>query len=163
MLRKIICIIGLWLVLPSLVFAQSISIGGGQLSPHSKDNGETSLDSGWSMFVSIEKPVYEKGRFSFNPGLMYTYHNYTYNSESKEDSHMMTGYMKSYFSMSDFKPYLMAGLGVEIGDLPDAYFVGGIGLDYEFSKNWSAGVSVVYMESSDRTYRTSGLSVKYNF
>ncbi len=174
MWKKIICIVALCLTLTVPAFAQSLSLGGGLLSPHSEDD-DYSLDNGYSIVAMVDVNVYEKKYFDLDLGFMYVYHSYDNayrpngngsRAESKDSEHsnIFSVYTKPTLKIYDFRPYVLGGIGYDTEYTGGATYSIGAGLDYYLQENWAIGVSALYMESSERTYRIKPIfSIRYTF
>jgi opacity protein-like surface antigen len=174
MLKKIICYVALFLTLTVPAFAQSLSIGGGLLSPHSEEDDYT-LDGGYSIVAMADVNVYEKKYFDLDIGFMYAYMSYdemyrpegnSSNAETKDKEHsnIFSVYTKPTLKIYDFKPYILGGVGYDTEYTGGPTYSIGAGLDYYLEDNWTIGISALYMESSQRIYRIRPIfSIRYKF
>ena len=163
MLKKIICIVVLWLAFLTPVHAQqSLILGGGQLSP-SSDKKNEKLDDGWHLLAAVDHRFYEKDSFKFAGGLMYIYANYDDSENLNEDSNLFFLYAKPSLKIANFMPYVIVGAGTDSEYYDGLTGLVGAGLDYNFYERWSVGVSYLHAENSDRTYKMGTASIKYDF
>jgi hypothetical protein len=164
MLKKIICIVVLWLAFLSPAYAQqSLVLGGGGVSPHTEDS-DTTLDDGWSLFAAVDHRFYEENGFKFAGGIMFIYANYDDSGNVNDDSYLFFLYGKPSIQVSDFMLYLIGGVGTDSEYYDGLTGLVGAGLDWNFYNSWSAGISTLHAENNERKYRMKYMfTVKYDF
>jgi opacity protein-like surface antigen len=143
MLKKIICIVVLWLAFLTPVHAQQSLI--------------------WHLLAAVDHRFYEKDSFKFAGGLMYIYANYDDSENLNEDSNLFFLYAKPSLKIANFMPYVIVGAGTDSEYYDGLTGLVGAGLDYNFYERWSVGVSYLHAENSDRTYNMGTASIKYDF
>jgi len=163
MLKKIICIVVLWLAFLTPAHAQqSLILGGGSLSPSSDKNDE-SLSNGWGLIAAMDHKFYEKDAFNFAGGIMYIYANYDDSENLNDDSNLFFLYAKPSLKILNFMPYVIVGAGTDSEYYDGLTGLVGAGLDYNFYESWSVGVSYLHAENNERTYKMGVATIKYDF
>lgn len=167
--------LALSLTLPYLAWGASLSLGGGQVNPHSY-SGTYGLDKGWQFSASAEDLYWENDVWSMNVGILYVASHYkrrsNYNGErrSSEESHLAALYASPRWKLTmlskhlkDISPLLLTGIGVNFTDDTHAAIILGGGFNYDISEAWSLEGKFLWVWDVVKVYRMPSLSIRYEF
>jgi len=149
-------------------FGAELSFGGGLLNGHSYD-GSYSIDTGYHLGFTLEQSHIKWDR-KINTGIMYLYSHYNQTNndphkELKRDAHVLTGFIKPYWRLSEgFQPFVLVGIGGAIDKVSSRFsFTGGLGLDCWLSKNWALSPAAYLIVTETNNFRVGLISLKYHF
>ena len=149
--------------------AASLSLGGGQVNPHSYSN-QYALDKGWHFSASLEDVYAEDDVWNVNVGLLYVASHYKRRNNfgdqkrRSQDSHLVALYGKTYYHLTDhIRPFVMAGAGVNFtGATKPSGLLGG-GFSFVVNRDWSIEGSFLYVWDNTKVYRMPSISLRYEF
>jgi hypothetical protein len=195
MWKKLLITLALSLsLIATSAFADELGIGGVLVDGHS-DTGSYGMNNegaqSWGIMSHFDKDKGWKKQISTNsavgidPGLAYMYfrwtknHNLTrtkerhiqkYTREENVNSHIVAITLKPYLEIyKDFRLFTVGGMGWEFADDDgdDMTVMGGVGMQYMFTKNFGTSLSqyVVYTDPTGnyRRFDATVLSIDFRF
>ena len=161
------------LCITTVSMADSFSIGGGEVSPHN-GNDDWSLDKGYVVTLAFDKDIYDYKWLNFDMGIGYYHLEYEKayrpngrSSRAEKNKDVSNDYLvihaRTQLDITKYvRPFFELGVGT---DCDEAYYSGGLGLNFLVYYDWSMDFAYKEAETfdGDKLYRMGLVSVKYEW